>query len=537
MKPIKRAAALLLALLTVAGALAATGIAAFADNVVYRVDLSMDVPVTGTKAANFPAKSSTPHTKAVDLSGEDSLWYDESGQAVHGCLVQGKSYMYVIVIRFDRGYKVAQSTAAYLNGSRMVGGQAFYNDDDGCVYLSVTFKITIPKGKYIDKVYMNITEPQVGDEVAASVPTIATANVTHYRSGWATMDGSEYRNQFENKKSYVFYSYLRISKGYYVDSDTKFYLNGRIMRNLDLSSMSGSYMARPSFTFAFDTSTLYPYTDVRLNAWYTEGVEYCVNNDFMSGTSDVNFRPSLKLSRAQFVTILSKVDGADISSYTGTSFYDVATGKWFSKPIEWAYKNGFAGGTGNGLFSPNADVTRETLAQFLYTYSKIKGYDVSSAALTADYTDAGTISPWAVTAVRWALAEGLINGTSATTLSPKLAATRAQIATIIKNYYRNIVEKYVLVTFDAGEGKCAEQTRTVKSGSNLVELPVARLEGKIFEGWVCVDPVTGEKIVIKENTVLGEYARLLLIAAWADEPLPHPEDPIPVPTDPTLVDR
>ncbi len=43
-------------------------------------------------------------------------------------------------------------------------------------------------------------------------------------------------------------------------------------------------------------------------------------------------------------------------------------------------------------------------------------------------------------AVRWANAEGLINGTSATMLSPKSDAIRAQVAAILTRFCQNIVK-------------------------------------------------------------------------------------------------
>ena len=81
-----------------------------------------------------------------------------------------------------------------------------------------------------------------------------------------------------------------------------------------------------------------------------------------------------------------------------------------------------------------AKPTDEELAVFLYNYSQKKGYDVSELADISKYTDAGKISKWARTGIQWAIAAGMISGTTDTTLSPKDTATRAQVAVIIMNY-------------------------------------------------------------------------------------------------------
>ena len=181
-----------------------------------------------------------------------------------------------------------------------------------------------------------------------------------------------------------------------------------------------------------------PYGDVPLDAWYTAGVLYCTEKGYMSGTGTGTFSPGATLTRAMFVTILVKIDNADVSSYTGTPFKDVPTGKWYSKPVAWASAMGYAGGTGNGKFSPDAAMTRETLAQFFFNYSSKKGYDVSASADLSKFTDAMKISGWARPAMSWAVGSGLISGTSATTVSPKGSATRAQVAVIIMNYVEKI---------------------------------------------------------------------------------------------------
>ena len=184
-----------------------------------------------------------------------------------------------------------------------------------------------------------------------------------------------------------------------------------------------------------------PFNDVPDYQWYTDAVKWCNFKKFMTGTSDTTFSPKAPFTRAMFVTVLAKIDGADTSTYTGTSFDDVPTGKWYSAPVEWAFKNEYTTGTGNNRFSPDTPVTRETLAQFLYNYSVKKGKDVTVTEDLSRYTDAGSVSKWAVNAVKWAVENSLISGTSETTVSPKDTATRAQVALIIMKYFDNVIKE------------------------------------------------------------------------------------------------
>ena len=79
--------------------------------------------------------------------------------------------------------------------------------------------------------------------------------------------------------------------------------------------------------------------------------------------------------------------------------------------------------------------TREQLAAMLYRYAKRKGYDVSRSAELSGYTDAASVSTYAVDAMRWAVAEGLIQGMGGK-LSPQATATRAQVATILMRFMK-----------------------------------------------------------------------------------------------------
>ena len=181
-----------------------------------------------------------------------------------------------------------------------------------------------------------------------------------------------------------------------------------------------------------------PFIDVPDGKWFTDGVLYCYENGFMTGTGDSTFSPSNLFTRASFVQVLSRIDGVDLSSYTGSSFTDVDENKWYAKATQWAYMTGFASGTGEGIFSPNYPVTRETLAQFLYNYSNRMGFDVSQSVSLNKYSDAFDISPWALNGVKWAVANGLISGKSETILAPKAAASRAEVALIVKKFYTEI---------------------------------------------------------------------------------------------------
>ena len=180
-----------------------------------------------------------------------------------------------------------------------------------------------------------------------------------------------------------------------------------------------------------------PFKDVPYGKWYTNGVLYCYRNGYMSGTSATTFAPNSSFTRAMFVTVLAKIDKANTDTYDGSSFNDVPVGKWYSKPIQWAFKNGYASGLGGGKFGPNNPVTREQLAQFLYNYTQKKRYSTTGSVSLDGFPDGNKVSNYAKNAAAWAVGNGLISGVkvgNTVYLQPKGTATRAQVALIVKNY-------------------------------------------------------------------------------------------------------
>ena len=174
------------------------------------------------------------------------------------------------------------------------------------------------------------------------------------------------------------------------------------------------------------------FDDVADGKWYTEGINFCVEKGYMAGVSDTHFDRSGTLTRAMFVTILAQVDGVDLTSYADRSvFGDVAVGKWYTGAITWAAENNLASGIGEGIFGYKNNVTREQMALFLYVYTEYKKLDTSASFDVSGFEDSGRIHDWALDAVEWAVAAGLISGTSDTILDPRGSCTRAQAAVIV----------------------------------------------------------------------------------------------------------
>lgn len=181
------------------------------------------------------------------------------------------------------------------------------------------------------------------------------------------------------------------------------------------------------------------FTDVSTDSWYYDAVEFVTTNGLFYGTTETTFEPEATMTRAMLVTVLWRLAGEP--SVNGKStFADVADGTWYSDAVVWATKNKIVAGYSKTTFGANNPVAREQLAAILYRYASYKGYNVTASNDLAAFTDAKNVSSWALKSMKWAVAEGLISGTTTATISPNGYAKRAEVASILMRFVENVVE-------------------------------------------------------------------------------------------------
>lgn len=167
------------------------------------------------------------------------------------------------------------------------------------------------------------------------------------------------------------------------------------------------------------------FADVADSYWGSDAVQFAASRELFAGTGNNEFTPDGTMTRAMVWTVLARLDG-------------VATGggaNWYAAGQNWAMEKGISDGT-----NLNGEVTREQLAAMLYRYAQMCGYDTDAQADLSKYTDTAGISGYAVEAMQWANAAGVVNGTSTTTLDAQADSTRAQVATMLMNFCKNVVK-------------------------------------------------------------------------------------------------
>ena len=112
----------------------------------------------------------------------------------------------------------------------------------------------------------------------------------------------------------------------------------------------------PAFAAVEDTG----YSDVAVDAWYTEAVMYCREHGLMNGMTDTTFEPEASLTRAMLVTILYRSAGGP--AVTGNdSFTDTVDGAYYADAVVWATQQELIDGYGDGRFGTNDPITRQDM--------------------------------------------------------------------------------------------------------------------------------------------------------------------------------
>ena len=176
------------------------------------------------------------------------------------------------------------------------------------------------------------------------------------------------------------------------------------------------------------------FSDADPQAWYHDGVHWCVEKGIMNGVVADRFAPNDATTRAQVVTMLWRMAGEPAPGITETAFADVVKGSYYETAVCWAAENGVILGMTPTEFAPNAELSREQLAVILFRYANAEAPAGTDAA--AAFNDRDLISNYAREAMCWAVSAGILNGTGNGMLSPKDSATRAQVAAMLLRFSR-----------------------------------------------------------------------------------------------------
>ena len=196
------------------------------------------------------------------------------------------------------------------------------------------------------------------------------------------------------------------------------------------------YTATCNVTVEVSTVPTVTFPDVRSGDWYSDAVKYNFERGYITGYSNGTFGPANNIQRQDFVLILARIAGADLSAYEGQNggFSDVQAGTYYASAVAWAKDKGVVNGYSSDNFGVGTYISREQICIIFSRYLNGSASGDVDSIINA-YSDGGNTSPWAKAGVAWAIENGIIG--NAGYINPIGNAGRAEVAQIIYNMANN----------------------------------------------------------------------------------------------------
>ena len=272
--------------------------------------------------------------------------------------------------------------------------------------------------------------------------------------------------------------------------------------------------------FAVDSGSI---TDIS-GHWAEESIRWALENEAFKGVSTTEFQPEGFMTRGMFVTVLGRTAGVVEADYQNTYalFRDVPAGAYYAPFVNWAVQYGIANGVDDGLFSPDTPVTREQMATFLVRYASIYNYQmVSISENIADvFSDAGSISDFAVDSVETMRQTGILNGRSRGEngyyFDPRSNATRAECAVVLQRLDASLEPYEGRETVDPTEIRISGDTDQLTIGQwTYLEATVAPEEASNKTvTWASSDPTVATVNLQGTVTAVGEGTAEIHAFTW-----------------------
>jgi hypothetical protein len=251
--------------------------------------------------------------------------------------------------------------------------------------------------------------------------------------------------------------------------------------------------------------------------WSREAMVAAVENDLLQGYNG-QISPEANLTRAEMAAILVRAFGATQKHADLSGFVDVDPDAWYYEEMSVAVGVGFFIGDDEAGLRPEDDITREQVALVLARAFYLLNLDDDAADTIAPFTDADSVSTWALPGVAGLVRAGRMNGYEDKTLRPLNLITREEFAQLMYN----LVAKYIT--------EPGEYTFNI-DGNVIIRVPGVilkncRINGDLYLGHnLDLEDATfdntrlnGRLIVCKDGTI---------IIGGGETPLPGLDQPIP----------
>ncbi|MFM9330777.1 YDG domain-containing protein [Paenibacillus mesotrionivorans] len=177
------------------------------------------------------------------------------------------------------------------------------------------------------------------------------------------------------------------------------------------------------------------FRDVSEHAWYAEAVDFIAAREITSGTGDGIFSPDAAMTRGSFLVMAMRAYGITPEEPSADNFADAGS-TYYTGYLAAAKRLGIAQGVDSERFVPEREITRQEMftliRNVLETAHRLPENTNGLGSIWSSFADSGEIESWAKEAVAFMADSGLISG-SGGRLRPADTATRSEMAQLLYN--------------------------------------------------------------------------------------------------------
>ena len=256
--------------------------------------------------------------------------------------------------------------------------------------------------------------------------------------------------------------------------------------------------------------------------WSAAGLRSAVRNGLLNGSNGEIDGNGL-LTRAQLAAIVNRAFGADKAADL-SGFTDVRPDAWYHNDMAVSVAMGAFQGA-DGKLNPESPITREEAFAVL---ARAFGLDGDASALS-DYTDGGSVSPWAKSAVSALIDSGFVNGANGR-LNPRSSITRAEFAKVISGMASTFADNGLSDTVDGNvivrssgaslAGKTINGDLILADGAAQADLTNVTVTGRILirggaDGVTFGNTSAGRGIIVHSDVSIAGTADSITVAGAA----------------------
>ena len=240
------------------------------------------------------------------------------------------------------------------------------------------------------------------------------------------------------------------------------------------------------------------FRDMTQAPWATEDVAQLAAQGIIRGVGNGLFAPNAPLTRDEALALIVRALGAGQSGQGVTLQFtdDANIPAWATRDLEVAVAMGIL--PNSGTLNPTGAATRQQVIVWLIAAMGLNAQAAStSTADLSGFTDANQISPSAMGAMALAVQLGLLKGTSATTISPNGTITRAQMAAMLARGQRRFGAPPSSTSSALVVGTVSSVAAA--TGTSNGEATIGTVTVTEADGTIAIIPVASSALVYENN--------------------------------------